>query len=671
MNKLKQTLEKILKQEESFIDSETKELNYNKVKDSADKIDKKLITILAENKETKDKFFTKIKDVYVFNINDFKFFLDENKVNNSYTKYANLIGLSDGTELLKNETNIVLDFPFKDCVLEGGQSTDEGTEVYFEYSEKDKKYKKEETQRNEVFFNQILAHDEIDRLFDKKALADWKRFTKESSKNGELIKDIKRNKNGLIEENLVIKGNNLLALHCLKSEFTGKIKLIYVDPPYNTEGDADTFVYNNNFKHSSWLTFIKNRLEIAKEMLKEDGFIAITIDHFELFYLGTLADEIFGRENRLGIISVVIRPQGRQFAKFFSATTEYMLVYAKNEKIAKFNGVILDDNKKLEYIESDEKGFFKYEPLMYSRFVEEKLKKGDKYYYPIYVNKNLEEITLEKKQGFIEILPINKKRKIAWRVQKDKFMQFLEERPEDFTAIKDKTGNIQIFEKYREDDGTKIKTHWIGKRYNATTSGTGVLKDIFGTKIFSYPKSLYAVLDTIKIMTNDNDIILDFFAGSGTTGHAVIELNKEKKSNRKFILIEQMEYIETVIIPRIKEVLRRNDSKDSFIYFELAKWNEQAKEEINEAKDLKTLEKMFDNLYEKYFLNYNLKIKEFKEKIIKEENFKKLTLNEQKKMFLIMLDLNQMYIQESEMSDKQFGISKEDQKLTKEFYQSK
>ena len=565
----------------------------------------------------------------------------------------------------------------------GGQSTEEGTDTYFEYEEEKTKtvegkkitepagYKEKQSKRKEVLFNQVLAHDEIDRLFDKKALVNWRRFTKSSGKNGEAVKEIKRDSDGLIKENLIIKGNNLLALHSLKSEFAEQIKLIYIDPPYNTEGDADTFAYNNSFKHSTWLTFIKNRLEIAKEMLREDGFVALTIDHFELFYLGALADEIFGRGNRLGVVSVVIRPQGRQFSKFFSATTEYMLVYAKNEKLAKFNGVILDENKKLEYTEMDEKGAFKYEPLMYSRFVEEKLEKGDKYFYPIFVSKDLNNITLEKKSGYIEILPINKKRKIAWRIQKNKFRELLLERPEDFRAIKDKNGTVQIFEKYREEDGTKIKTHWIGKRYNATTSGTGVLKEIFGEKVFSYPKALYAVLDTIKIMTNTDDIILDFFAGSGTTGHAVFELNKEAKdSNRKFILVEQMDYAKTVIVPRLKEILIRNKLNDSLVYMELAKWNEQAKEEINKAKDLLELAKLLDTLYEKYFLNYNVRIKDFKEKIIKEDNFKKLSLNEQKRMFLTMLDLNQMYVQESEMADKQFGISKEDQKLTKEFYKN-
>jgi adenine-specific DNA-methyltransferase len=177
--------------------------------------------------------------------------------------------------------------------------------------------------------------------------------------------------------------------------------------------------------------------------------------------------------------------------------------------------------------------------------------------------------------------------------------------------------------------------------------------------------------DIINVLTNSNDLILDYHAGSGTTGHAVLNLNEEDKGNRKFILIEQMDYIKTVTTPRIKEVLKRSKSNESFIYCELAKWNEQAKEEIQKAKDLSALVKLFDILYEKYFLNYNVKIKDFKEKIIKEENFKKLTLDQQKKMFLAMLDLNQMYVNESEMADKKYGISTKDQELTKAFYRKK
>lgn len=295
MNKLKQTLEKVLKREELFLDTDTGELNHTKIKDSADKIDEKLIALLAGNKELKDKFFSKIKDVYVFNINDFKFFLDESKIDNSYTKYANKIGLSDGSELLKNRSEVVLDFPFKDCVLEGGQSTEEGTDTYFEHSEKNGKYEEKTGKRNEIFFNQVLAHDEIDRLFDKKVLVNWKRFTKDSKKYGEAVKEIKRNKTGLIQENLIIKGNNLLALHSLKTEFAGKIKLIYIDPPFNTGND--TFNYNDKFSRSSWLSFMKNRLEVAQELLSTDGNIFIHIDINQIHYLKVLCDEVFGEEN--------------------------------------------------------------------------------------------------------------------------------------------------------------------------------------------------------------------------------------------------------------------------------------------------------------------------------------------------------------------------------------
>ncbi len=458
----------------------------------------------------------------------------------------------------------------------------------------------------------------------------------------------------------------------MKEQFAGKVKLIYIDPPYNTGGDTETFTYNNNFKHSTWLTFIKNRLEIAEKLLKNDGFIAITIDHTELFYLGALADNIFGRENRVGIVSIVIRPQGRQFAKFFSVTTEYMIVYAKNQELANFNDVVLDENIAKEYDQKDEDGKFKYQPLMYSRFVEEKMKNAkEKYFYPIYVSKNLQYITLNKKHGYFEVWPINKKRKICWKIQKEKFKELLKSSGNKYKALKDKNENVQIYEKYREGEGTKIKTHWIGKRYNSTTSGTGVLKAIMGRKEFSYPKSLYAVLDTLKIMTSDDDIILDFHAGSGTTGHATLALNKEDGGNRRFILVEQLDEHIKICNERNQKVLVQENIDDNFIYIELAKWNEEAKEKILKAKSLSELKKLFDELYERYFLNYNVKTKEFKEKILKEEEFKKLGLVKQKKLFVEMLDMNQMYVNFSERADKKYKLSKEDIALSEKFYNSK
>lgn len=677
MDKLKKVLEKALKSEPLFADPESGELNYIKVKDSADKIDEKLISLLVGNNDLKNKFFTKIKDVYVFNIQDFKFFLDESKVDNSYTQYENKIGLSDNSGLLENRSEVVLDFPFKDCVLEGGQSTEEGTDTYFEFSDKTGKYEEKNGKRNEVFFNQVLAHDEIDRLFDRKALVNWKRFNKDSKKDGEAVKEIKRDKTGLIQENLIIKGNNLLALHSLKTEFAGKIKLIYIDPPYNTKGNANTFVYNNNFNHSAWLTFMKNRLEIAKDFLKEDGFITIAIDHFELLYLGILADEIFGEENRLGIVSVLHNPEGRQNADFFTATNEFLLVYAKDKSKAQFNKVVLQENhkesKNIEeiYPLEDEKGKYKLEQFIRLGGGDASLRKNKpNAFYPLYVSKDLQEISIVKKNNFYEIFPITeKKQERTWKIIKDNVQEKIDSK--ELVVEKNDKGDVIIFEKYRESKGSPITTFWLNKKYNAKTFGTNLLSEYFDEKVFSYPKSLYAVIDPIKIMTDKNDYILDFFGGSGTTAEAVLRLNEEDKSTRNFIVTEQMDYAKDVICSRLNEVLKRSKSGDSFIYCELAKWNEKAKEEIQNAKDLPTLVKLFDTLYEKYFLNYNVKIKDFKDKIIKEENFKKLTLAQQKKMFLTMLDLNQMYVQESEMADKKYGISTEDQKLTKAFYSKK
>lgn len=676
MKQTKQLILKVLKNEARLWNEDKTELNQTKLLDTLDNFGNKendlyenIISLLLQEKELKDEFFIKIKDVYVFKTNDFRFFMEENKIDNSYTAYKNRIGLSDGKRFLKDTNDVVLDFPYKDCVLEGGQSSEEGLDTYFEYSEKSEEYEEKKSKRKEIFFNQVLAHDEIDRLFDKKALVNWKRYTKDGEKE---VGEIKRDENGTIKENLIIKGNNLLALHSLKEQFAGKIKLIYIDPPYNTGGDTESFTYNNSFKHSTWLTFIKNRLEIGRELLKDDGYIAITIDHVELFYLGALADQIFGRENRIGLVSIVSRPQGRQFAKFFSVTTEYMLVYAKNQGLSHFNNVVLDENIAQEFDQEDKDGRYKYQPLMYSRFVEEKMKKAkDKYFYPIYVSRDLKEITLDKKDGFYEVFPINKKRNICWKVQKEKFGNLLINNRDRYEALKETDGNIQVYEKYREGEGTKIKTHWLGKRYNSTASGTEILKSIMGEKIFSYPKSLYAVQDTLKIMTSQEDIILDFFAGSGTTGQATLELNKEDNGNRKFILIEQLDEHIKICTERNQRILKQKNIDSNFIFFELAKWNETAKKQILECKSLDELNKLFDEMYDKYFLNYNLKIKEFKEKVSKEEEFKKLSLDDQKKLFIAMLDNNQMYVNETEMGDKRYGISDLDQKTTSKFYYDK
>jgi len=335
-NKLKQLIEKVLKKDDRLWDENKTDLNETLLIDLVEHIDEKVIELLLQEKSIREKFFVKIKDVYVFKTNDFRFFIEENKVNNSFTDYKNRIGLTDGKKFLKDTNDVVLDFPYKDCVLEGGQSTEEGNDTCFEYEEEKTKtvkgekvkeeagYKEKQGKRKEIFFNQVLAHDEIDRLFDHKALTNWKRFTKDGEQE---VKEIKRDEDGTIKENLIIKGNNLLALHSLKKQFAGKVKLIYIDPPYNTGNDG--FKYNDNFNHSTWLTFMKNRLEIAKELLSDDGVIFVQCDDNEQAYLKVLMDEVFGRENFVHTVIRITTKRVKGDSKNVNSIHDYLHIYGK------------------------------------------------------------------------------------------------------------------------------------------------------------------------------------------------------------------------------------------------------------------------------------------------------------------------------------------------------
>lgn len=662
--KLKQLIFKVLKADERLWNEDKTELNQTKLLDLVENIDEKVIDLLLQEKDLREKFFVKIKEVFVFKTNEFRFFMEENKVDNSYTAYKNRIGLTDGKKFLKDTNDIVLDFPYKDCILEGGQSTEEGTDTYFEYDEKAEQYEEKQGKRKEIFFNSVLAHDEIDRLFDAKALTNWKRFTKDGEQE---VKEIKRDEDGTIKENLIIKGNNLLALHSLKKQFAGKVKLIYIDPPYNTSTSANTFAYNNTFNHSSWLTFMRNRMEAAKELLKDDGLFVTAIDHYELFYLGVLADEIFGRDNRMGVIAAVHNPGGRQDDKFFPTAHENIIFYAKNLSFANINTLGISEEKVQQFKLSDKYGKYKLRGFRRSGNNSNR-EDGPGLYYPIYFDPNKNSISLEKKENYIEILPIDDKgTEKCWRWGKDTFQK----KKDKYIEIKEVKDRYDIYVKERECDyiGEKAKTIWTNNKYTGQT-GTNSIKNIFGDKVFTYPKSPYMMKDILKITTNKDDLVIDYHAGSGTTAHAVLELNKEDGGNRKFIMIEQMDYINTVTCPRVQKVMEKENIDDSFIYFELAKWNETAKEKILTCENFQELIKFFDEMYERYFLNYNLKIKEFREKVINEEGFKKLSLDEQKKMFVAMLDNNQMYVNKTEMADKKFGIDKQDQNLTSEFYNS-
>ena len=452
-------------------------------------------------------------------------------------------------------------------------------------------------------------------------------------------------------------------MHSLKKRFQNKVKLIYIDPPYNTGGDANIFTYNNNFNHSSWLTFMKNRLEVAKDLLKDDGFITIAIDHYELFYLGVLADEIFGRENRLGIVTIVHKPEGRQTTDFFNPTNEFMLVYSKDRKKANFLSVAITNDIKKSFDLKDDKGLYKLKSYLNNDMMERvSREKKPNFWYPIYVSKNLKEITLTEREDFFKILPVtNNGLEKTWQTVRETTEKRIENN--ELVAVNE-NNKVNIYYKFREQE--RFKTHWIDKKYNATANGTNLLSKILGrTKSFSYPKSVYVIQDVLKIMTDKGDIILDFFAGSGTTGHAVLQQNKEDGGSRKFILVEQLDEHAEICKERIQKVLKKEKIDDDFVYFELMRYNEGAIDKIYAVEDSKELLSVWDEMCDKYFLNYNVRIKAFNEN---KEEFEELNLEEQKKILIEMLNKNQLYVNLSEINDSQFKVSEEDKRLNKEFY---
>jgi len=612
----------------------------NKIIELALKLDKDLIKLLLSDKKMKEVFFVDREATLVFDKDKFlRFVSNKQFLPDSYTTFKNKIGLTAEDAYLSEKKEVALSWPYKDCVLEGGMT-------------------KEDQKRDEIFWNEILAPDEISRLLDPKVFTNAKRIDKKSEHK---LDGFRIDENGDIKDNLIIKGNNLLALHSLKKRFAGKVKLIYIDPPYNTGGSLETFTYNNAFNHSTWLTFIKNRLEVAKELLTEDGFMAIAIDHNELFYLGALADEIFRRENRIGVVSVLSNPMGRQYAKFFSATNDYMLVYAKNETRAKFNDVVISWEKAETFNLEDEKGKYKLSPFLHDHKKGLRKLKPDNW-YPIYVSKDLKDISLEKKEGYFKLLPISDKGiERSWMTVRETTRERINNN--ELVAEKDNKGKIRLYYKFREQQ--RLSTCWIDKKYNANHYGARLLEKIIGRRGVSYPKSLYTIVDVLKIMTNKHDIVLDFFAGSGTTGHAVLELNKEDSGTRKFVLVEQLDEHIKDCNERIYKVIKKENIDDSFVYMELAKWNENFAQDIRKAKTKADIKKLWETMKKKAFLSYKVDPKIVDENA---KDFADLSIEDQKRFLLECLDKNHLYVNYSEIDDEEYGVSERDKELNKKFY---
>ncbi len=651
MENLLDNLKNLLQRDERLVSEG--ELLKNKIIELAIKMDKDLIELLLEDKQMKEVFFTEVGNVTIFDKDKFiRFVSNKQFLPDSYTAFKNKIGLTVDEEFIKERKEVVLSWPYKDCVLEGGIT-------------------KEDQKRDEIFWNEILAPDEISRLFDPKVITNAKRIDK---KGEHKLDGFRTDENGNIKDNLIIKGNNLLALCSLKKRFAGKIKLIYIDPPYNTGNDE--FKYNDAFNHSTWLTFMRNRLEVARELLKDDGLIFISIDDNEYAYLKVLCDEIFDKENYLNTFCWVSNLKGRQISSSGAAKTyEYILVFAKKiENVGlfempakKMKSLMPSSYKGFDYeTESDREGEFVVKNELYntnSAFNEET---RPNLVFNIHYNFKTKGVRFSDMDGnknfagFVKIPPKKNNDGVhlyhAWRWGKEKIINEIS----NLKFIKTKNG-VKIFTKIREYETTNLKDIITDI---TTTKGSSDIKRLFGGgRYFNYPKPV----DLIKIFVNqtgNEDIILDFFSGSGTTAQAVLELNKEDGGNRQFILCEQLDYVDTVTIPRVKKVVKKLGGGD-FVYFELMKWNENFVEKIRKAKTKDELKKLWEKMKEKAFLSYKVDIKTVDKNA---KDFVDLPIEDQKRFLLECLDKNHLYVNYSEIDDEEYGVSKEDKRINKEFY---
>lgn len=581
-----------------------------KIQELALKYDEKLISTILNNAEIKLHFFIEVGGALIFKREEFiefiggKYYLED-----SYTKYRNKIGLAVDNSYIKENRDVVLNWAYKDCVLEGGQS-------------------KDEVKQDEVFYNTILAHDDIDKLYDKKVLTAFKKITKDGEEKKFNMTD---------NDNLIIKGNNLIAMKSIQNKFKEKVKLIYIDPPYNTGNDS--FKYNDKFNHSTWLTFMKNRLEIAKDLLRNDGFIMIQIDDTESAYLKILCDEVFGRENFRNNIFWKRTFAGKTATKNLPSNVDTILLYSKKES------TLLEEATK-ELTEEDKKGYNKDDNDGRGKYTTVSLQKTDgptKGTAYDYIDNN----------GVVWKCP-----KKGWRMVEEKLKALENDNRLYFTES-------TIREKYYLEERLKV-----GKQLDNFWDDIGNMNRNKKENLnFVGQKPEQLIERIIKLTTKEKDIVLDYHLGTGTTCAVA------HKMNRQYIGIEQMDYIENITVERIKNILKGDDTNlskkinweggGSFIYCELMKWNEVFIKKINNATLSNQLVEIWNEIKEKAFLSYRIKVNQIDKSI---NEFEALSLEQQKEFLIEVLDKNHLYVNLSEIDDITYNVSDEDKKLNKEFY---
>ncbi len=569
----------LLKSNERYLSEDGNLLKANVYSDAMT-MNKELIETLLKNEATRKKFFVELNNNYVFDKQGFAWFVEEKEfLPDSYTKYTNKIGLTSNYKFISQNNDIVIDFPYKDCVLEGGQT-------------------KEDQKRDEIFFNETIASDEISRMLSPKVFTNIKKYTKDGN-----ISLSKFNEN----DNLIIKANNLIALTSLLKKYNGKVNCIYIDPPFNTGNDS--FNYNDKFNRSTWLTFMKNRLTIAKDLLTQDGNIFIHIDVNQSHYLKVLADEIFGKDNFVEeLIWAYGSPSGGRAATPKPVNIhDYILHYAKNYQQRKQNRVYIPYSEK--YI----KDWFKYEDedgRKYQRRQRGKDENGNAVWTRQY---------LDESKG----VPLS----TVWN------------------DIQQVYANPMAYK-----DGNKADVEVI-KEFSGGQKPEKLLKRI------------------IEMSTDEGDLVLDYHLGTGTTIATAHKLNRryigiEQMQSQIDIIISRMQKVLNGEKAGISKDVNWIGGGD-FVYCEL---KENGQELVNYVLDAN--ENSIDEIKEKIINDDRIISYITKNEIKKaDKEFNNLSLEEKKKALITLIDKNKLYINYSDIDDMNYKVTEDEKSFTKSFYE--
>jgi adenine-specific DNA-methyltransferase len=655
-------------------------VNKNKVAELAHKYDAELVDLLADSKAMRRLFFVETKkDVLVFNKDKFiQFISNKEFLPDSYTSYKNKIGLGTGTELLSEKKEVVLNWAYKDCVLEGGQD-------------------KEDAKRDEVFHNEVLAPDQIDRLLDDKVLTGWKKFDENGEHDAKELTD---------DDNLIIRGNNLLALHSLKKRYAGKVKLIYIDPPYNT--GSDSFGYNDSFNHSTWLTFMRNRLSVAKELLSIEGVIFVQCDDGEQGYLKVLLDEIFGRGNFINTISVnmknVAGASGGGEDKRLKKNIEFVHIFAKSyDSVPSFSGVYdyIPVHELVQQYKEEGKSW-KYTSVLVSPGNKESIGSavdGDGNDIKIYkrtgaVIKSVNQLT--KDEGISEEQVYKKYASKIFQTAmpqssiRPRVMEKVKELrvQGDFFSIEyqPRSGRNKgkVYEQFykgeafrllawlgdvsEERDGVLCKKETLGTYWDVVGETKNLTKE--GSINFPNGKKPEKLIENIIDMTTEKgDLVLDYHLGSGTTAAVA------HKMGRQYIGIEQLDYGDNDSVKRLVTVINGDKSGSSksvdwsgggtFVYAHLMDLGNKFVQKVKNASTDKELVELLEQAKKSSFLSYKVD----PEKINPgDKDFANLSIAHKKQLLLELVDHNHLYVNYTEIDDTDYGVSAEDKKLNKQFY---